>query len=491
MTAAPLPVCLDVPEGARPLVAYGLEELLRGLGLRPEPARRGDARLVVSAGGAAGAGALGLTLTPEAAAALAAPRPARTEALGWVEIDAGGGPERWPLPVGPPGDRPALGRGGGADLVASAAWWLAGLQEAATAARDVHGRFPYGASLQAALGDAPGGPLRPAVDAYRAGLGHALRRLGVSVPGRAWGAGATWAVALTHDLDGLRTRRLRALAGALGRGGAGWLQAGRRALGPDVRWQSALALRRLARRHGARSTWFVKPAAWTAEDLPADLGAARVRRFLRGLEAEGHTVGWHPGYGAHDHPARLRAERARFADALGHAPRLARTHFLRWTDPTTPRLLARAGVQIDSTLGFSQHEGFRRGTSHPFRVFDVEAGRTTDLWEMPLAVMDTTLAAHRGLDAEGAAAALGAVLDAARRSGGCAVVLWHNDLGGDPAGGAGWSARLSALDHAVGRAEAAGAAVAPLDRLLDGWLGRSGQKTSENADTSAAARRSL
>ena len=480
MTHPALPVCLDVPAEARALAAYGLDELLRGLGLRPAPARRDDARLVVSAEGAAPPGALALTLSPEAARDLAEPRPARADALGWFEIDG----ERWPLPAGPCGSRPAPGGSGGADLVASAAWWLAGLQETATAARDLHGRFPYAASLQAALGDGPGGPLRPAVDAYRAWLGAALRRVGVETAPPTWDAnGAGWAVALTHDLDALRTRRLRALAGALGRGGAGL----GRVLGPDVRWRSALALRDLARRHGVRSTWFVKPGAWAPEDLGADLGRARVRRFLCGLEAEGHAVGWHPGYGAHDHASRLRAERAAFTDAVGHAPRLARTHFLRWAEPATPRLLARAGVRADSTLGFSRHPGFRRGTSHPFRVFDIGAGRPTRLWEVPLAVMDTTLVAHLGLTNGEAAAALDVALDAARRAGGVAVVLWHNDLGG---AGSAWSHRLSILDHAVGRALADGAAVAPLDRLLDAWEGGADEKRHRPADTPTVARRS-
>ena len=479
---APLPVCLDVPDGARALAAYGLEELLRGLGLRPEPVRRGDARVVVSAEGTAPPGALALTLTPEAARDLVEPRPARVERLGWVEV----GGERWPLPVGPPGDRPALAALGGADVVASAAWWLAGLQEAATPERDAHGRFPYHASLQVRLGDGPGGPLRPAVDAYRAWLGAALRRVGVETAPPAWDeGGAGWAVALTHDLDGLRTRRLRAAVGEAVRGHPA--RAVRRALGPDVRWRSALALRDLARRRDVRSTWFVKPGAWAPEDLGVDLGAGRVRRFLRALEAEGHAVGWHPGYGAADHPARLRAERAAFTDAVGHAPRLARTHFLRWAEPATPRLLAGSGVQIDSTLGFSRAPGFRRGTAHPFRVFDVGAGRATDLWEMPLAVMDTTLAVHLGRSDVEVADALDAAFDAARHVGGVAVVLWHNALGDD----AGWSGRLDVLDRAVGRARAAGAAVAPLDRLLSAWRGGAGEKTAPDPDTPHAARRSL
>ena len=443
----PLPCCVDVPSGG-PLVRYGLAELLRGLGLAPEWVRRGDARVAVAADGDGGA----LRVTPEAMRDLDAPRVPAASGLGWLDV----GGVAWPVPVGPPGAA-TLG-----DAVAGAAWWLAGLQEAAVTRRDAHGRARYAATLQAALGDAPGGPLRPAVDAVRRRLSDELERRGVDVPGRTWG-GAPWAVALTHDLDAVRTRRLRAAAGALARGRPA--DALRRGLGPDRRAASVDELRALGRRHGGSATWFVKPGAWAREDVPGALDGALVRR-LRAWRAGGAEVGWHPGYGAHDHPARLAAEAARFRTAFGAAPRLARTHYLRWADPVTPRSLAAQGVAVDSTLGWSAAPGFRRATAHPFRLWDRAAGAASELWEAPLAVMDTTLAAHQGLDADGVAAALRRVFDAARRSGGVAVVLWHNQVGADTAG---WTARLDALDRELGRARALAAAAGPLGALLDAW----------------------
>ncbi len=466
--AVPLPCCVDVPPEAAGLVRYGLTELLRGLGLTPQWTRRDAARLAVVGGGegrasaaptatASGGPPLGegdatvplvLPVSDAALDGLLSPAVPDVRALGWVEVEG----ERWPLPVG--------GTQVG-DVIAAAAWWLAGLQEHATAERDRHGRFPYAASLQARFGRAPGGPLRPAVDAYRRLLASALRPLGEAVAERTW-KGKPWAVALTHDLDAVRTRRLRSFVGDTARGHP--VAALRRAVGEDVRWRSVLDLRALADRHGVRSTWFVKPGAWAPEDVAHRLDD-RYCTFLRQLEADGHEVGWHPGYGAHDHAGRLAVERDRLAHALGHAPRLARTHFLRWAEPTTPRLLRAHGVEIDSTLGFSHHEGFRRGTALPFRLYDVPADHVADLWEVPLAVMDTTLSEHRALGLDALADALRAVLDAARQSGGCAVVLWHNDMGEGPA----WRERLHALDQSIGRALRDGAAVGPLGPLLDGW----------------------
>ena len=76
------------------------------------------------------------------------------------------------------------------------------------------------------------------------------------------------------------------------------------------------------------------PAAWTPEDVPGGLDRRVVRR-LRAWARDGHEAGWHPGYGAHGRPDRLSHERARFERALGYPPVLARTHFLRWSSPST------------------------------------------------------------------------------------------------------------------------------------------------------------
>ncbi len=439
-----IPCCVDLPSGEA-LVRYGLEELLHGLGLAPDWARRGDARVVVALDGP-------WAVTEQALGDLASPRSPEVGHLGRVEI----GGEHWPVPIGPAG----VARPG--DAVASAAWWLAGLHEAAVPERDEHGRVPFAATLQARLGDTPGGPLRPAVDALRRLLAGTLRQQGVETPGRTWGP-RSWAVALTHDLDAVRTRRVRAALAELAHGHPA--EALRRGLGPDRRRRSIDDLRAVGERHGARATWFVKPGAWAPQDLPGGLDPGLVRR-LQAWRGDGHEIGWHPGYGTHGHPARLATEAERFGRAFG-PPRLARTHFLRWDADATPARLASHGVQIDSTLGWSRQPGFRRGTAHPFPLWDHAARRASGLWEMPLAVMDTTLAEHQQLGPDAVAASLRQVFDAAQASGGVAVVLWHNQIGGDTAG---WTARLDALDRELGRARGAGAALGSLETLWQAWL---------------------
>ena len=455
-----------MPDALAPRVRYALAELLRGLGLAAEPVRRDDARLVVGAEPDARSSALRL----------------RTDASGWVEAGGGMGGlevegERWPLPVGPRGT-PAADAAGAvdADVLGSAFWWLAGVQERAAAERDAHGRFPYAASLQAELAgrssDAPGGPLRPAVDAYRRWLGSALRAVGVDVPGRAWG-GAAWALALTHDVDALDAGRLRGLVSETLRGRPG--AAVRRALGPNQRRASLDALVALARRHGTRSTIYVKAGAGTPHDVPYRLPGAR----LRELAAAGFEIGLHPSYAAAADGRRLAAERERLGTGLGTAPSAVRMHFLRWLDGSTQPLLDAEGFRTDSSLGFSEAPGFRRGTAQPFRLYDLGADRVTDLWEMPLAVMDTTLFEHQGLSREGAAEALARACASARRANGVAVVLWHTFVGGDAAE---WARRAHVLDRQLEAARAGGAAVGTVGGLLASWRGWEGPASGASGD---------
>jgi len=176
---------------------------------------------------------------------------------------------------------------------------------------------------------------------------------------------------------------------------------------------------------GAGATYFFKTAARGPWDVPYDPDSPYVRALIAELEAT-FEIGLHPSYFAHDHAGHLQEEHDRLAALTTVRPTTVRQHFLRFDPVVTPRLQRAAGFELDTTLGFSRREGFRRGTCFPFPLFDAPGNRPLDLWELSLTVMDTTLFAHRGLDTAGAAAAVDGLFAACRRVGGCCVLLWHN-----------------------------------------------------------------
>ncbi|MCC6224114.1 MAG: polysaccharide deacetylase family protein [Thermoleophilia bacterium] len=328
------------------------------------------------------------------------------------------------------GERPA------GDELAEAFFHLARLEELGDAPRDRHGRFPAASSCLE--------PLDPPLERLR-------RRLGLEPP--RW-AGARFAVALTHDVDtpwrwtraGIRgaAARLRDSARA-GRAGPALREA--RALaavplhklrGTDPNWRFERMLR-IERARAVSSTFFVMAGHGHPADGAVPAVYERLRpRLVETILAGGGEVGLHGSYTAAADVATLRAERERL-EALAGPLAGQRYHYLRVDPHANLAPLGRLGFRYDTSLGFADRPGFRAGIAHPFRPWDVAAGRPLDLVEIPLAVMDVTLAEERylGLPAAAAERYLLDLVDWAGLHGGGFSVLWHSDRF-DPATSRGW-----------------------------------------------------
>jgi hypothetical protein len=334
-----------------------------------------------------------------------------------------------------------IGEGGPA-LALDPAWDLAGAaallarEEEIGAPVDEHGRFLASASALAPNA----APLDDLVVALRAAATAAGVTPAVDYPG-----GARFAVALTHDIDtpwrwsrrgvlGAASRLKHALAGRDGASArmeaAGLVLAPlHRLRGSDPNW-SHRRFAALERRHDYRSTCFVLAAHRDPHDGAApEVYAARRARLVAELDRLGLEVGLHASYTCGADEQLLAGERAELAHLLGGPIAGNRHHYLRlpWHDGI--RALDRLGFSYDCTLGHAERPGARAGLSFPFRPWDVRAGARLRILELPLVLMDATLAEQRYLDLSPEAAwpEIERVLDHLQAVGGCASVLWHND----------------------------------------------------------------
>jgi len=353
------------------------------------------------------------------------------------------------------------------DDLAEAFWHLARLEERG-AARDGHGRFPASASAL--------DPLDPPLERLRARLGLAPPR---------WG-GARFAVALTHDVDrpwrwtprGIRNAAGRLRAHVLAGAGRDALREARglaaipahRLRGTDPNWRFGRIVDLEARR-GARSTFFVLAGHAHREDgfAPEVYDRLRPRLVETLLEADAE-VGLHGSYRTAEDAGRLAAEKealeALAGPVFGH-----RYHFLRVDPEANLAPLADAGFRYDSTVGFADALGFRAGIAHPFRPWSEELGGPLPLVEIPLALMDTTLAEAQYLgltaaEAEGPALAL---LDHAAAQGGGFAVLWHTNRF-DPPTAAGWDGLYERTLDAVGERGGVCLSAGELAAEAEAWL---------------------
>src|SRR4029077_10450471 len=189
--------------------------------------------------------------------------------------------------------------------------------------------------------------------------------------------------------------------------------------GTDPNWSFA-EIAAAERAHDARSTFFLLAGHGHRADGAAPETYDRLRpKLVETLLGAGAEVGLHGSYLAADDLERLARERALLAQLDG--PLIGqRYHYLRVDPHRNLAPLVDIGFRYDTSLGFPDALGFRAGIAHPFRPWEVQRDRPADLVEVPLAVMDATLAAERyeGLSAEAAKARILPLLDWAAENGG-------------------------------------------------------------------------
>jgi hypothetical protein len=322
------------------------------------------------------------------------------------------------------------------DDVAEAFFDLARLEELHSD-RDPHGRFRAAWSWL--------DPLDPPLERLRA-------KLGIEPP--RWD-GARFAVALTHDVDApwrwtpigirgaaarvksdlLHARLRSAVRGVRGLAGAPV----HRVRGTDPNWRFREIVTR-SKQHGATgATFFLLAAHRDPHDGAAPEVYERLRPRLVDELAEAQAeIGLHASYTAADDASQIERE-LRVLRGLGARVTGNRYHYLRVDPHRNLRDVERADLRYDTTLGFPDALGFRAGIARPFRPWDIDRDAPMDLVEIPLAVMDVTLAEPRylGLSARRAWPRLERLLDWAAADGAAFAILWHPDRF-DPPTAAGW-----------------------------------------------------
>jgi hypothetical protein len=322
------------------------------------------------------------------------------------------------------------------DVFGSAFFMLTRYEELAVAERDQYGRFP--ATSSAAVREGVLG--RPIVDERVEGLWEQLRRAWPRLERRP----RTFEVVLTHDIDDpLATLQhtpadvVRQLGGDLVRRRDGRLAASRiRSLLGDRRRDPNNTfdlLMDVSERHGLRSAFYFlahrdpqpRPGPYLFED-------PWVRDLIGRIARREHEVGIHPSLPTYLDAELTRQEIERLrrvaeAEGVQQEEWGGRQHYLRWANPDTWRNWEAAGLAYDSTLAYSEVVGFRTGTCHPYRVFDLRARRPLDLREEPFQVMDVTLLSSMGLSLDAAREATLAIAAQCRRHQGRLGILWHNN----------------------------------------------------------------
>jgi hypothetical protein len=324
------------------------------------------------------------------------------------------------------------------DVFGASFFMLTRYEEAVLSTRDEHDRFPADATIAASAGFLR----RPLVNECLELLWLALHYLWPALERKP----LQFKVAPSHDVDWplagergvaqllrraaadtFRSRDPRASARRL----VGY--AARRAGRHDLDVNNTFdAIMEASESHGLRSAFYF------IADRPADLMDGNyslddpwIRGLLRRIHQRGHEIGLHASYTTPTDAEQTRRERDKLAGVLDEEgivqDRLGgRQHYLRWRNPDTWRNWAGAGLDYDSTLGFSDELGFRAGVCLEYPVFDLQREQPLALRELPLVAMEGAALDKLGLSPAAAAEAIGELRETCRLYGGTFTLLWHN-----------------------------------------------------------------
>jgi hypothetical protein len=284
----------------------------------------------------------------------------------------------------------------GLDVFASAFFMLTRWEEYVVRTRDMHQRFPATASLAFKHRFLD----RPVVNEYAEMLWQMLGYLGCRQEGKK----EPFTFVLTHDVDTL----VKWL---------GWYHVLRTAGGDIIKrkqlrtaFSRIKEYKKICRKvikdpfdtydwlmdlsgslHLKSHFYFMSGGlSKAAEDnhSPYPLRHPRTLEIFEKIKKRGHIIGFHPGYDSYDNEALWERQKKQLEEASGCGITQGRQHYLRFLVPHTWQLWENQHMEIDSTCGYADREGFRCGTGHTFTVFNILTRKPLKLKEQPLIFMD-------------------------------------------------------------------------------------------------------
>ncbi len=280
------------------------------------------------------------------------------------------------------------------DVFAACFFMLTRWEEYVNKNRDIHGRFPASESLAYRQGFLD----RPIVNEYVEELKKMLLELDDSLVFKK----REYQLFLTHDVDELYKWK-------------SWKQVFKVAVGDVLKRKSiSLAIERFAEYFlikrdkikdpfdtfdwfmdkseaiGVKSRFYFMSGGVTTYDNRYKIDEAKSLELMEKIKKRGHIIGIHPSYNAFNDSKQFKEELDLLEKTVGQKIIEGREHYLRFEVPTTWQVWEDNDMEVDSTCGYADKEGFRCGTGDEFSVFNVLSREKLKLRERPLIYMDDT-----------------------------------------------------------------------------------------------------
>jgi hypothetical protein len=139
---------------------------------------------------------------------------------------------------------------------------------------------------------------------------------------------------------------------------------------------------------GVKSRFYFMSGGVTNFDNRYKINDKRVIKLIEKIKKRGHIIGFHGSYNSYNDFEQFKKEKELLEKISNQKIVEGRQHYLRFEVPTTWQIWEDNGMEIDSTCGYADREGFRCGTGDEFSVFNILSRKKLKLKERPLIFMD-------------------------------------------------------------------------------------------------------
>lgn len=316
------------------------------------------------------------------------------------------------------------------DIIASSYYFLSGWNEYVSSSKDGFGRVLYENSIIKRLNIS----MLPVVNYYFDILNEALRmRTRRNSKKKIW-VNNDFGVALTHDIDVCKSAWLE--------GSFSELKKKRflsipvlifKRLFAEDDWFNFDSISDIEKGYNASSSFYFLPrkgksGRWKNSDY--NIRSKSIQKVILFLKNRGHDIGVHGSFGTHDKAENLIADMKRINQDVIRGNRF---HFLMFDAGKSVDVLEKSGISYDTSLGFAERIGFRRGTCFPFYLYNFATNSSSNVLEIPLIVMDASLQRqdYMGITQDEALKQVISTIDEIMKFNGVFTILWHNTFFSD------------------------------------------------------------
>ena len=201
---------------------------------------------------------------------------------------------------------------------------------------------------------------------------------------------------------------------------------------PFYPWRNLDEILDLEKMQGVSSTFFFltnNNKIGEIKNADYELKEKYIQKMFQNIKAQNSEIGLHGSYKTHDDSVAFEKD----IKLLNQNTTGNRFHFLQWKMDKTPQVIEKSGLKYDTTLGFQEQIGFRNGICNPFYLYDFENEKAYDFLEIPLTIMDCSLAFknYMGIEPKKVNEIINPILQEIKKFEGVLTINWHNTFFSD------------------------------------------------------------